>query len=35
MDELIEKICICVERGKVNKSSPYPKDFLGNMVPIN
>ena len=29
MNELIEKISICVERGKVNKSSPYPKDLLG------
>jgi len=29
MNELIEKISICVERGKVNKSSPYPKDLAG------
>lgn len=29
MDALVEKISICVERGKVNKSSPYPKDLAG------
>lgn len=30
MDELIEKIGKCIERGKVNKSSPYPSDLKGN-----
>ena len=29
MDELVEKISLCVERGKVNKNSPYPKDMAG------
>jgi len=29
MSELVEKISLCVERGKVNKSSPYPKDLSG------
>jgi 5-methyltetrahydrofolate--homocysteine methyltransferase len=29
MNELIEKIGQCVERGKVNKSSPYPNDMKG------
>jgi methanogenic corrinoid protein MtbC1 len=29
MNELIEKISLCVERGKINKSSPYPKDLAG------
>lgn len=29
MNELVDKISLCVERGKVNKSSPYPKDMLG------
>ena len=29
MNELVEKISICVERGKVNKNSPYPKDLAG------
>jgi methanogenic corrinoid protein MtbC1 len=27
MDELIRKISVCVERGKVNKSSPFPSDM--------
>ena len=27
MSELIEKLAICVERGKVNKTSPYPPDM--------
>ena len=27
MDELIEKLAVCVERGKVNKVSPYPPDL--------
>lgn len=29
MNELIEKIGVCIERGKVNKASPYPKDLQG------
>jgi methanogenic corrinoid protein MtbC1 len=29
MNELIEKIGLCVERGKVNKASPYPPDMKG------
>jgi 5-methyltetrahydrofolate--homocysteine methyltransferase len=29
MNELIEKIGVCVERGKINKASPYPADMKG------
>jgi methanogenic corrinoid protein MtbC1 len=29
MNELVEKIGYCVERGKVNKASPYPADMKG------
>ncbi len=29
MSELIEKIGICVERGKVNQASPFPLDLKG------
>lgn len=29
MTELIKQIGICVERGKVNKLAPYPKDMAG------
>ena len=29
MNELVEKIGLCVERGKVNKASPYPADMKG------
>ncbi len=29
MNELVEKIGVCIERGKVNKASPYPKDLQG------
>lgn len=29
MNELVEKIGHCIERGKVNKSSPYPNDMRG------
>ncbi len=29
MIELVERIGLCIERGKVNKSSPYPNDMLG------
>lgn len=29
MDELIEKIGNCIERGKVDKTSPYPNDMKG------
>ncbi len=28
-DELISRIGICIERGKVNKASPYPGDMTG------
>ena len=28
-DELIQQIGICIERGKVNRSSPYPGDMQG------
>lgn len=29
MEELVRKIGECIERGKVNKSSPYPNDMQG------
>jgi 5-methyltetrahydrofolate--homocysteine methyltransferase len=29
MNELVEKIGQCVERGKINKASPYPNDMKG------
>jgi 5-methyltetrahydrofolate--homocysteine methyltransferase len=29
MNKLIDEIGFCIERGKVNKSSPYPRDLLG------
>ncbi len=29
MNELVDKIAICIERGKVNLASPYPKDMKG------
>jgi 5-methyltetrahydrofolate--homocysteine methyltransferase len=29
MNEWIEKIAVCIERGKVNKTSPYPPDLKG------
>jgi methanogenic corrinoid protein MtbC1 len=29
MNELVEKIGVCVERGKVNQMSPYPNDLKG------
>jgi methanogenic corrinoid protein MtbC1 len=29
MNELINKIALCVERGKVNIRSPYPPDMKG------
>jgi methanogenic corrinoid protein MtbC1 len=29
MDDLLEKIAVCVERGKVNAASPYPPDLKG------
>lgn len=29
MKELIQQISICVEKGKVNKNSPYPNDMKG------
>lgn len=29
MSELLEQIAVCVEKGKVNKDSPYPPDMKG------
>lgn len=29
MSELVEKLTVCIERGKVNLASPYPKDLKG------
>ena len=29
MNPLLEKIALCVERGKVNMKSPYPPDLKG------
>ncbi len=29
MSELLEKIAMCIERGKVNAASPYPPDLKG------
>jgi len=29
MNDILEKLGICIERGKVNKTSSYPKDMLG------
>lgn len=29
MNELIQQISVCVEKGKVNKNSPYPNDMKG------
>ena len=29
MKELVDKIALCIERGKVNLASPYPKDLKG------
>ncbi len=29
MNPLLEKIAVCVERGKVNIKSPYPPDLKG------
>lgn len=29
MDDLIKKISVCIERGKVDKNSPYPPDLQG------
>jgi 5-methyltetrahydrofolate--homocysteine methyltransferase len=29
MSEIVEKIGLCVERGKVNKASPFPADMKG------
>ncbi|MCX5769959.1 MAG: corrinoid protein [Candidatus Hydrogenedentes bacterium] len=29
MADLLEQIAICIERGKVNKNSPYPPDLKG------
>jgi len=30
MHEVLEQIAVCTERGKVNLSSPYPKDMIGH-----
>jgi len=29
MENILEQIAICVERGKINKNSPYPPDLKG------
>ncbi len=29
MNEILEKIAVCVERGKINAQSPYPPDMKG------
>ncbi len=29
MSELIDKLGLCIERGKINKASPYPADMQG------
>ncbi|OGC01844.1 cobalamin-binding protein [candidate division KSB1 bacterium RBG_16_48_16] len=29
MEELVEKIALCIERGKVNRMAPYPPDMNG------
>ncbi len=29
MDEILERIAVCIERGKVNAASPYPPDLKG------
>lgn len=29
MSEFVEKLAVCVERGKVNKDAPYPPDLKG------
>ena len=31
MEELIEKISLCIERGKVNQQAPYPPDLKGEI----
>lgn len=28
MSELMDKICLCIERGKVDKNAPYPPDMM-------
>lgn len=28
MSELMDKICLCIERGKVDKKAPYPPDMM-------
>ena len=28
-EELLQQLAVCVERGKVNLASPYPKDLKG------
>ncbi|MGD8779402.1 MAG: cobalamin-dependent protein [Ignavibacteria bacterium] len=29
MEQLVENISLCIERGKVNKAAPFPKDMMG------
>ena len=29
MEELLNQIALCIERGKVNAASPYPPDLKG------
>ena len=29
MSEILDQLGVCIERGKVNKASPYPKDMAG------
>ncbi len=31
MNEIVEQIGVCIERGKVNQSSPYPNDMKGQV----
>jgi len=31
MENIIEKICYCIERGKVNEKAPYPPDLRGQI----
>lgn len=35
MNELLNKIAVCVERGKVNVKSPYPPDLKGQGASMN
>lgn len=29
MSEIVDKIAVCIERGKINKNAPYPPDMKG------